>query len=567
MKKTITTTLLALSLFCNSSIIKGQAVYYKDVAPIIFNKCSPCHNPDNIGPISFLNYSGILSDTAAMHSAISSGEMPPWPPDTTYTKFIHQDERRLTSTEYNTILQWIKTGAQPGATLADTSQAPTCPTFPVSNKLKGKADLVVGLGEVKSNSGVGGAPTNPYNCFVIPTGLTEDRWIRAVEFVPGNRKVVHHCVITVDTTGTKTSDVSGNCTNQLGQFGIGGWSAGASPVVYPNKLPLKVGQRIPKGSSICMQMHFAPGSGGMIDSSKVRIYFYDKDSLTGIRPVHDDVVLQYWGLSLGGGNNPSNIAANTAVWITADPGSFAPGGALPNPQANNTDMSIISCNPHSHFVCTKIKNYAYSGTDTIPLISIPNWRYQWQGYYYYPKPIKVPSTHTLESKHYYDNTSDNGNLLTDPSNAVTFGTATTDEMLFDDFVWMNYRTGDENIDLAAIAAADTLFAINGSTTAAPYEQVITVKNGLTGIEPVNAIVGSVSVNPNPADNKLNIVTGQTSDYETSLFNITGQKVLQSVLFNSATVIDLSGISNGLYILEIVNTNTGEKTAKKIIINH
>lgn len=566
MKKIYATTLVLIA-YLGSADTKAQVTFNNDVAPIIFSKCAPCHNPNGINSkLPFTNYNEVAGDTSGIHKDLLSGHMPPWSPDTTYTKFLHQEERTITAIQKNKILQWIANGAPQGG-----GTAPTCPTFVSSNKLAGTADLVVGLGPVNSNSNSSNA--NPYNCFVVPTGLTEDKWLRAVEIVPGNLQAVHHVVVTVDTTGTKTSDVSGSCTNQLGQFGIAGWSAGAAPVVYPNKPPLKAGQRIPKGSSICIQIHFAPGSGGMVDSTKVRLYFYNKDSLEGIRPLHDDVALQYWGLSFGGGSNPQNIPANTRAWIKANPGGFTSGGVLSNPQAGNTTMAIIATNPHSHLVCTKIKNYAFNGTDTIRLISIPDWRYHWQGYYYHPKPVIVPSTHTLESVHYFDNTSNNDDLMgygaqigMKPSNSVKFGTATTDEMLFDDFVWMNYQAGDENIDLGAIAAADTIFS-NGSQPK-PYEKTIYVVTPLTNIESINDVASNFDVHPNPAFDKVNIVvSGTSATYTGHLLNITGQTILQTGLFNNATVIDVSNVPAGLYILEIVNNKTFERTIKKLMVTH
>jgi hypothetical protein len=538
---------ITIFLFLTGLYFAPQAhsqTFNQDIAPIIFSKCSSCHNPNgaNSGR-PFTNFTEVSASSNSIASYVSSGLMPPWPPDTTYTAFLQQHEKTLTEVEKNKIIQWVTKGAPEGTGLPKISGS-----YPTTNKLAGRASLVVGTGLVKSNASP--SNSNPYNCYTIPLDLNEDKWLRAVEIVPGDPKVVHHVVVTVDTTGSAPSNVGGACNNQPGQFGIGGWSSGAAPVVYPNKAPLKVGQRIPKGSAIVIQMHYAPGSDGQLDSTKVRLYFYDKDSVPGIRQVKDQVVLQYWGT--GGG-----IPANKALWITANPSAFAPG-----PPAN-TDISIIAVNPHSHFVCTKIVNYAFSGVDTIPLVRINNWRYHWQGYYYYPKPVKVPSTHKLQSKHYYDNRASNSELLTDPTKPVSFGTKTTDEMLFDDFVWMTYKAGDENIDLAAIAAKDTIYS-NG-VKPKPYEKAKSVVTLLSvGIESYADVLNQMDISPNPATDKVSISIGKTSVYVGRVFNITGQNVLNTETFNDKLTIDLQHIPVGLYILEIIDMKTSNRITKKII---
>jgi Secretion system C-terminal sorting domain/Copper type II ascorbate-dependent monooxygenase, C-terminal domain len=541
--KKISTFLLLTGLYFGH---QAQAqTFNQDIAPIMFSKCTSCHNPNgaNSGR-PFTNYLEVSGSSHSIASYVGAGLMPPWPPDTTYNTFLHQHERTLTEVEKNKIMQWVTNGVPEG-----TGTAPVCPSYTTSNRLAGKADLVVGTGLVKSNASP--SNTNPYNCFVIPAGLTEGRWLRAVEIVPGDLKVVHHVVVTVDTNGTATSDMSGACNNQPGQFGIAGWSSGAAPVVYPSKAPLKAGQWIPKKSAIVLQMHYAPGSDGMNDSTKVRLYFYDKDSVAGIRQVNDQVVLQYWGFPGGG------IPANKGLWLTANPGFGAPG-----PPAN-TDISILAVNPHSHFVCTKIINYAFSGSDTIPLVRMNNWRYHWQGYYYYPKPVKVPSSHKLQSKHYYDNRASNTELLTDPTQAVSFGTKTTDEMLFDDFVWMTYKTGDENIDLAAISAKDTIYS-NGLKPK-PYEKALSVVTTLSvGIESYTDILNLIDISPNPATDKISISIGKPSVYVGRIFNITGQNVLNTEIFTDKLNIDLQHIPVGLYILEIIDTKTNNRVTKKII---
>jgi hypothetical protein len=276
-----------------------------------------------------------------------------------------------------------------------------------------------------------------YNCFALSTGLTQDRWLRAYEIVPGNPAIVHHVVVTVDTTGTASSNLSGTCYNAPGQISIGGYAPGAPPTVFPGQAPLKAGMRIKAGSKIIMQIHYPAGTAGQQDSTKIRLYFYPINE-PGIRPVYSSVPLQNWSLF---------IPANTVQTFTA---KYPSAGGLPVP------ISLYATFPHSHLICTSITNYADSGTNIIPLIRINNWDFEWQGYYTYPNLVKIPAGYTLRATHVYDNTVNNPNNPNNPPQLVTAGTSTTDEMLFDAFQWFYYQTGDENIDIGSLLANDSL---------------------------------------------------------------------------------------------------------------
>jgi hypothetical protein len=127
--------------------------------------------------------------------------------------------------------------------------------------------------------------------------------------------------------------------------------------------------------------------------------------------------------------------------------------------------------------------YAYKGTDTIPLVRIPKWDFHWQGQYVFKNLVKVPATYFLQSKHVFDNTTNNPNT---PNHnvPVSAGTDTDDEMHFDSFLYTLYQTGDENIDIESMLLNDTLFFP-------------------TGIETITA-VKNLAVYPNPTEDQLNI---------------------------------------------------------------
>lgn len=417
--------LLFVSLSISSS---GQPLVYSDVAGIFYSRCTGCHHTNGGAPFPMMSYSETYPWASSIQYDLNIGKMPPWAPDTTYTRFLH--ERIITSSEKNAILSWINDGALAG----DTTLAPEPPVYSSQYKLKGAPDLILKVPSFTSN----GSATDAYNCFAIPTGLTSDRIIRAYEIVPSNPNIIHHIVVKVDTTGTVADDTGGACLAQGGQYTLDVYAPGGAPTVFPGQAPLKMGINLKAGSQIIMQVHYPPGSAGLIDSTEMRIYFYPQGE-TGIRPVYVATPLQNWFMF---------IWANTTPTIDAQ----YPSGSAGLPIA----LSVFGAFPHGHLVTKSITNYVDNGTTTIPLIRINNWDFAWQGFYTYRNLVKVPAGYTIRGSHTYDNTTNNPNNPNNPPVFVGAGEGTADEMFFDSFQYMLYQTGDELIDIGALLAADPL---------------------------------------------------------------------------------------------------------------
>lgn len=430
MKKLYTLSFIAFVAMSTAEgfLTASAQLVYKDVAGIFYNRCTQCHHKNGGAPFSMMNYSETYPWSSLIQADLNNGKMPIWPPDTTYTRFLH--ERIITSSEKSAILSWIAGGSQKG----DTTQAPSAPTYS-QYQLYGTPTMTIQIPTFTSNAGA----TDAYNCFALPTGLTQDRYLRAYEIVPGNLTIVHHVVVNVDTTGTAVNDLSGTCYNLPGNFGIGGYAPGTPPTVFPGLPPLKAGMRIKAGSKIVMQLHYPAGSAGQQDSTKIRLYFYPAGT-TGIRDIYSTVPLQNWTLF---------IPSNTVQTFTAQ---YPSSGGLP------VALSLYAAFPHSHLLCTNLVNYADNGTNTIPLIRISKWDLFWEGYYTFPYMVKVPAGYTLRASHLYDNTTNNPNNPNNPPQTVTAGPNTKDEMLFDSFQWLYYQPGDDTIDIGGLLAKDSLLS-------------------------------------------------------------------------------------------------------------
>ncbi|MES2556871.1 MAG: FlgD immunoglobulin-like domain containing protein [Bacteroidota bacterium] len=392
-----------------------------DVASIVYNKCAKCHHDGGIAPTSLMTYAEVSPMAGAMYDAIITEEMPPWPPNDDYQEYSHK--RSLSTAEKTTMLAWLDNGYPEG----NSANTPPPPVFNPGSLL-GNGDLIVQIPTYMSKAN----NQDDYVCFSVPVGLAQNRTIRAVEIVPGNRAIVHHALIYVDDTGTYPTDtIGGDCMGPDAKL-IGGYTPGSSPMVFPSGVGFKLGMDIPVGSNIIFGMHYPEGSYGEYDSTKVIFHFYPTNEV-GIRQVSADPILQNWSLSLP----PDQITNATAQY-------GAPNG-IP------VDVSVLSVFPHMHLIGESIKAYAIDPQDdTIKYIDIHHWDFHWQDFYFFRHIQKTPMGSVLRAEAVYNNTTNNHHNPFDPPQHVYAGESTTDEMMMVYFHYLLYQPGDENYDLESL---------------------------------------------------------------------------------------------------------------------
>jgi hypothetical protein len=183
------------------------------------------------------------------------------------------------------------------------------------------------------------------------------------------------------------------------------------------------------------------------------------------------------------------------------------------------------------------KPWPAASPDSIPLCSIPKWDFNWQFFYAFRKPVKVPAGYVLYAKHEYDNTTNNPENPNNPPKDISAGPATTDEMLFDSFSWMEYQTGDENIDIEHILSHDTL--INNTT---PVNEIT-----------VNNITSYTFPNPFTESTTLIVLNQKAADCKLKLFDIYGKEVSENVQRTSDSfVIQRGNLPSGVYFYSLSN---------------
>ena len=156
--------------------LSAQTVdFHADVAPIIYTHCTECHRVGEIGPMPLTNYAEVAAYGEFIEYVTSTGYMPPWTPDDSYSHFV--GERVLTDDEKATLSAWVAAGKPEG----NPADNPGLPAFPEGSQI-GTPDMVLSMPEAYNHSG---DMTDQYQVFVLPADPDIDLSIRALEVRPG----------------------------------------------------------------------------------------------------------------------------------------------------------------------------------------------------------------------------------------------------------------------------------------------------------------------------------------------------------------------------------------------
>jgi hypothetical protein len=411
------------------SQIASQPTYSKDIAPIIYKHCSSCHRPGEIGPFSLTNYQEVSNWATGIRYVTENKIMPPWKADPTYSRFM--DENYLSETQIKTISEWVDAGTPMG----NPSEEPPFPDFP-QNSLLGEPDLVLTFDRSYTHKGTG---VDEYRYFVLPTGLTQNKKIKAIELRPGNTKIVHHALFFSDNSGkakeyddqTPEYGFSANENPDFDVFEVinrdqyPGYVPGQKPRRFPDGLAMD----IQAGSDLVIQMHYAPWSVDETDSSSVNIFFADESEIID-RTVRDYIMLPF---NLTGGANTFFLQPNQVK-------TFEGVYTIP------FDVSLVGIFPHMHYLGKNWEVYIENtdGSKT-NLIKINDWDFNWQGGYYFDRYKIAKKGSKVRAFAKYDNSASNPANPSNPPRFVTWGEGTKDEMYYLPLLYVPYKAGDENV--------------------------------------------------------------------------------------------------------------------------
>ncbi len=375
--------------------------FTKDVAPIIFEKCSICHRPGQSGPFSLLTYAEVKSRAKVIRDVLESRVMPPWLPEPGYGEFA--EDRSLTAEQRGTIQQWLAEGAIEGR----PEDLPPLPKWPEDWQL-GPPDLVLSLPSPYTLPADG---KDIYRNFVVPIPIPENRVVRAVEFRPGRNKVVHHAFIEIDASrqsrfltgdsqppGFEGMELPPSVHMPMGQ--LLGWQPGKPALQSPEGL----GWVLEKRSDLVLQLHLHPSGKPESVLPSVGFYFTDR------APTNTPFLLK--------------LARYT---IDISPGQI--DYRIEDSYVLPVDVELLGINPHAHYLGKQLEGWAMLPNGTRQeLLLIKQWDFNWQGDYRYRKPMFLPKGTTVFMRFSYDNSAENLRNPSQPPQRVRYGLQTTDEM-------------------------------------------------------------------------------------------------------------------------------------------
>ncbi len=391
-----------------------KPTFAETIAPIVYRNCATCHRPGQAAPFSLITYDDVKKRGALIAAVTQSRYMPPWHAAHGYGEF--EGERRLKDDEIAAIAAWVKQGMPEG----DLKKLPAVPEFPEGWHL-GKPDLIL---EMPAAFNLPADGPDIYRNFAIPTRLTEDKWVRAVEFHPSARKVVHHTLFAYDASGAAVrmdgrdgrpgfsgmsaigvTGAGAAAASGIARSGsLGGWAVGATPEFLPEGVALP----LPKGSDIILQMHFHLTGKPETERSTIGIYFAEKPPERLVQSIQ---VPALFGIGAG---------------LNIKPGeSFTIQDSMTLP----VDVTAFSVSGHAHYLCKEMKATAtLPDGSTQPLLWIKDWDFNWQDRYNYQSPVVLPKGTRIDVKLVYDNSAANPRNPRNPPQQVWWGEQSFDEM-------------------------------------------------------------------------------------------------------------------------------------------
>ncbi len=399
---------MAVALLGTSAFGGEAPTYHHDVVRILQKHCQDCHRPGQVAPFSLLSYEQARKRSSDIVNVIQDGVMPPWHASTSVGgPFL--GARVLSDAEKRTIVGWVEAKCPKG----DPKDEPPVKNW-TSDWALGTPDLVLEVPEAYTLDSGG---HDEHRVFVIPSGLNEGKWVRAVDFRPGNPRVVHHILAAFDVTGRgrsldqadklpgyKTFAGYGTLPNGLPFLPSGGLS-GWAPGKMPNELPQGVGRYLPAGADVLLQVHYHKSGKTESDRSAIGLYFakgtIDKQLQAGIVMPARRGLLSRPNLRIPAGD------ANHEVR-----GSWTAG----------YQAHLLSVIPHMHWLGKDfLLEAVLPDGKRRTLIKIDDWDFNWQSTYEFASAIEIPKGTKIEMVAHFDNSKDNPRNPSKPPVEVHWG--------------------------------------------------------------------------------------------------------------------------------------------------
>ena len=366
-----------------SDQVTNSTTYTKHVARVLQQHCIECHRSGEIGPFAMDRYEEVVGWAETMLETVEQGRMPPWHADPQFGLFANS--RNMPEEDKQILRDWIAGGLQRG----DDADLPAPLEFTDGWNLPRAPDLVVDMRArpyVVPKDGV-----VEYQYFVADPGLKEDTWVTAAQVIPGKRSVVHHAIVFVRPPDS--SDFSGI-----------GWLTAYVPGQRLHEMPAGYARKIPAGSKFVFQMHYTPNGVEQADVTRVGLLTCDasqvKQEVFTLMAIDQE-------FEIPPGADNFSVRASTQ-WLPAD-------------------AELLAITPHMHFRGKSFRLFGAAG-ESETLLHVPNYDFNWQHTYQLQQSLPLDTFESgLQFEAVFDN-SENNPFNPDPTQTVTWGDQSWEEM-------------------------------------------------------------------------------------------------------------------------------------------
>ena len=362
--------------------VASPVTYHNRISRIVQAHCQVCHRAGGLAPMPLETYEQVSARKAIIDAMVAADRMPPW---TAQRGVGHwANDRSLPARDKADLLAWVRGGTPEG----DAKDAPVQRRFSREWNI-GRPDKIVQLPKPMKVPAQGAIA---YQYVYVPTDFGEDKWVTAVEIRPTAPKVVHHVIALLQVPG---SDAAMDTSASF--FGV--TVPGSLGITYPEG----TGKRIPRGSTLVLEVHYQPNGKATTDRTEVGFRFSKQ-------PLRELVTMS---------------AARKDLVIPPQ----APNHEVKASHVFDRAGQLHSLFPHMHLRGKAFRyDLALPDGRTVPLLNVPRFDFNWQQYYEFAKPVEVPAGARLTATAWYDNSRANP-WNPDPSKEVRWGPQTYEEMM------------------------------------------------------------------------------------------------------------------------------------------
>jgi mono/diheme cytochrome c family protein len=415
--------------------------WYDDVGHVLSANCVSCHQDGGLaGSLDFREPDIPVSMANLIAAVTEARVMPPFMAEETEecaNPWGWKHDPRLTDEEIALLALWAELDAPIGEPDPNNPIPP-----PVEPGLEGTVDTAFPAGAYTTSPF--GETTDEFLCFSVDLGLTESKWLNALEVIPDNREVVHHVLVSLDPTGSSAAlaDENGlyDCFGGTGTF-VGAWVPGSAPIEFPAHTAFEM----PPGARVTMQMHYHLLPDPEVDQTGIAVRWADRPPVRAASfNLFGNAIAQ---LPDGSGLQPGEDDPD------GEAAFLIPAGSEAHEEVMWTSMLDQALDPREVFLAGNHMHYIGSGmrvrvergeaapaeAEDICLLETPRWDFEWQQFFNYPTdttggPTLYPGD-DLWLECTYDNSLENPAVaralaesgLSDPID-VTVGEGSLDEM-------------------------------------------------------------------------------------------------------------------------------------------